>query len=184
MQSRANRGMEPLSRDRWQATNDQLRVNSLRTEQQDAAREGLREHLGRDLTDNNRGTVVQRTVTDPKTGDPVKTRPDSIGRNDDGKIDLAHDHKDLSGDDEVQNNDSQMRAQRILLEDPDGRHVVTLSSNDPNLSSGPEVASEPRPTGPLARQSVVSFTDESGRVTRRWRPDSDLPGGGSWEPVD
>ncbi len=185
LQKRANLGDEPLSRDEWQASNDQLRANNARgTEQQDAAREGLAARLGRDLTDNNAGQVVQQTVTDPKTGDPVNTRPDSIGRNENGEIDLVHDHKDLSGADKVQDNDAQMRAQRTLLEDPDGRHVVTMSSNEPNLSPESGMAPEPRPTGPLARGSDVYFTDESGTVTHHWIADSDLPGGGEWDPVD
>ena len=180
----ANKGTEPMTRGEWDASNDRLRNNSQTGSVDEAnARQGLGDYLGRDdIENNNEGEVVQKTVD--VDGKDVTTRPDSIGRNADGQIDLVHDHKSLNGDNPVAYDTEQMQAQRRLLEppdgDPNGEHVVTLSRDAADLTGDPPT---PRPSGPLGNKSAVYFTDSNGTVTHQWVPDASLSGGGSWEPV-
>ncbi|PEK57995.1 ADP-ribosyltransferase [Bacillus pseudomycoides] len=94
-------------------------------------------------------------------------------------MDLVHDHKHKISDKEhVIHNDSQMRAERELAQKTDGRHVVTISSDIPDLNGIPP---HPRPSGPLALKSEIYYTDpSSGKVTHKWENNSRLPGGGVW----
>ena len=97
------------------------------------------EHLNRTLEDNNSGKVVTYTSSEGHL-----TRPDSIGRNAKDEIDLVHDHKHKISDKEhVIHNDSQMRAERELAKEQNGRHVVTISSDKPDLNGIPP---HPRPS--------------------------------------
>ena len=187
VQSRANRGLPPMGRDAWDRSAEGLRSNQERGgEQETRAREGLSELIQRSLANNNQGEdVVQVTVRDPDSGEDITTRPDSIGRNEDGDIDIVHDHKDKSGEDKVIYNCEQMRAQKIMLRDPEtgqptGRHIVTVSSAHPRLD---EPSPLPRPSRPLARDSEIYFTDANGRPTHQWIIDDRAPGGGFWEPL-
>ncbi|WP_242227361.1 ADP-ribosyltransferase [Bacillus cereus group sp. BfR-BA-01315] len=71
-----------------------------------------------------------------------------------------------------------MRAERELAQKTDGRHVVTISSDIPDLNGIPP---HPRPSGPLALKSEIYYTDpSSGKVTPKWENNSRLPGGGVW----
>ncbi|MGG0854160.1 ADP-ribosyltransferase [Metabacillus fastidiosus] len=167
---------KPLDRKKWNATNKNLRKSQERgIEEEMKGRKAVGEHLNRKLEDNNSGEVVTYTSSEGHL-----TRPDSIGRNDKGEIDLVHEHKHKISDKEhVIHNDSQMRAEREMAQETNGRHVVTISSDNPDLNGVPP---KPRPSGPLGEKSDIYYTDpKSGKVTHKWEADSDLPGGGKWK---
>ncbi|ASZ67050.1 ADP-ribosyltransferase [Bacillus cereus] len=144
-------------------------------EEEIKGRKALGEHLNRTLEDNNSGKVVTYTSSEGHL-----TRPDSIGRNAKDEIDLVHDHKHKISDKEhVIHNDSQMRAEREMLEDKSGNHIVIISSDKPDLNGIPP---HPRPSGPLGEKSGIYYTDpSSGKVTHKWEGNSRLPGGGRWK---
>ena len=134
--------------------------------------------MGVKLEDNNRGNVKEFVVKDKgKDGKTkkVKTRPDSLGDNNS----VVHDHKHFSKGDQYQDLDSQMRAQRKVAKDSNGTHVVTMSSSQPNLKGKPP---KPRPSGPLAKDSDVYYTDKDGDVTHKWGKDKKTKEMG-WQPV-
>ncbi|WP_433948252.1 ADP-ribosyltransferase [Bacillus tropicus] len=167
---------KPLERKDWDARTENLRKSKERgREEEIKGRKALGEHLDRQLEDNNAGEVVTYTSSEGHL-----TRPDSIGRNDKGEIDLVHDHKHKMGEKEQTiHNDSQMRAEREMLEDKNGSHVVTISSDKPDLNGIPP---KPRPSGPLGEKSEIYYTDpSSGKVTHKWEGNSRLPGGGRWK---
>lgn len=127
------------------------------------------------MEDNNTGEVVTF-----ESSEGHLTHPDSIARNEKGEIDLIHDHKHKSGaDDQVVYNDSQMRAVREMLEADNGEHIVTISSDHPDLDAIPP---KPRPSGPLGKESTVYYSDpKTGKIIRGWESNPDLPGGGFWK---
>ncbi|MBG9595345.1 ADP-ribosyltransferase [Bacillus mycoides] len=166
---------QPLERKDWDARTENLRKSQERgREEEIKGRKALGEHLDRQLEDNNAGEVVTYTSSEGHL-----TRPDSIGRNDKGEIDLVHDHKHKMGEKEQTiHNDRQMRAEREMLEDKNGSHIVTISSDKPDLNGIPP---HPRPSGPLAKESDIFYTDpNSGKVTHKWEAHPDIPGGGIW----
>ncbi|MFK4414730.1 hypothetical protein ABH961_003273 [Bacillus sp. RC251] len=166
---------QPLERKDWDARTENLRKSQERgREEEIKGRKALGEHLNRTLEDNNSGKVVTYTSSEGHL-----TRPDSIGRNAKDEIDLVHDHKHKISDKEhVIHNDSQMRAEREMLEDKSGSHIVTISSDKPDLNGIPP---HPRPSGPLAKESDIFYTDpNSGKVTHKWETHPDIPGGGIW----
>ncbi|EOQ28986.1 TPA: ADP-ribosyltransferase [Bacillus thuringiensis] len=166
---------EPLERKEWDVKRENLRKSQERgREEEIKGRKALGEHLNRTLEDNNSGKVVTYTSSEGHL-----TRPDSIGRNAKDEIDLVHDHKHKISDKEhVIHNDSQMRAEREMLEDKSGSHIVTISSDKPDLNGIPP---HPRPSGPLAKESDIFYTDpNSGKVTHKWEAHPDIPGGGIW----
>ncbi|ARJ22818.1 ADP-ribosyltransferase [Bacillus mycoides] len=166
---------EPLERKEWDVKRENLRKSQERgREEEIKGRKALGEHLNRTLEDNNSGKVVTYTSSEGHL-----TRPDSIGRNAKDEIDLVHDHKHKISDKEhVIHNDSQMRAEREMLEDKNGSHIVTISSDKPDLNGIPP---HPRPSGPLAKESDIFYTDpNSGKVTHKWEAHPDIPGGGIW----
>ncbi|KIV69442.1 Putative toxin component near putative ESAT-related protein, repetitive [Bacillus mycoides] len=167
---------QPLERKDWDARTENLRKSQERgREEEIKGRKALGEHLDRQLEDNNAGEVVTYTSSEGHL-----TRPDSIGRNDKGEIDLVHDHKHKMGEKEQTiHNDRQMRAEREMLEDKNGSHIVTISSDKPDLNGIPP---KPRPSGPLGKDSDVYYTDpNSGKVTHKWENNTRLPGGGRWK---
>ncbi|WP_423231440.1 ADP-ribosyltransferase [Bacillus cereus] len=166
---------EPLERKEWDVKRENLRKSQERgREEEIKGRKALGEHLNRTLEDNNSGKVVTYTSSEGHL-----TRPDSIGRNAKDEIDLVHDHKHKISDKEhVIHNDSQMRAEREMLEDKSGSHIVTISSDKPDSNGIPP---HPRPSGPLAKESDIFYTDpNSGKVTHKWEAHPDIPGGGIW----
>ncbi|HDR7287785.1 ADP-ribosyltransferase [Bacillus cereus group sp. BfR-BA-00331] len=166
---------EPLERKEWDVKRENLKKSQERgREEEIKGRKALGEHLNRTLEDNNSGKVVTYTSSEGHL-----TRPDSIGRNAKDEIDLVHDHKHKISDKEhFIHNDSQMRAEREMLEDKNGSHIVTISSDKPDLNGIPP---HPRPSGPLAKESDIFYTDpNSGKVTHKWEAHLDIPGGGIW----
>lgn len=101
--------------------------------QEAKGRDALIKFLNRDLKNNNKGEVITHT-SDGKT-----VRPDSIGKNADGKIDLVHDHKHFmdTTEDQVIYNDEQMRTEKDMIQTGDGKHVVTMSSDNAHLNEIP-----------------------------------------------
>ncbi|MBC6972250.1 ADP-ribosyltransferase [Bacillus sp. Xin] len=169
---------EKYYRKKWDVINERLRKSQERGgEEEIKGRIALEEHLDRKLENNNAGEVVTYTSSEGHL-----TRPDSIGRNDKGEIDLVHDHKHKMGEkDQTIHNDRQMRAEREMLEAENGSHVVTISSDKPDLNGIPP---KPRPSGPLGEKSDIYFTDpNSGKVTHKWEANPDLPGGGRWKKI-
>lgn len=177
VQKQKNLGKQPLSRDKWDVVNDRLKNSSQRgATEEGKGRQALEGQLGRKIENNNEAPVIKY-----KSSEGVETRPDSIGRNKEGKIELVHDHKHKTGgEDQVIYNDDQMRAQREMIEDKvNGRHVVTISSDLPDLKGVPP---KPRPSGPLGEQSDIYYVDPAnGKTTHQWIADPDLPGGGYWK---
>ncbi|MGE7022143.1 pre-toxin TG domain-containing protein [Solibacillus cecembensis] len=173
-----NKDEKALDRKDWDTANERLRKNRERGRVEEIkGRKALEGHLNRELKDNNTNDVVTYTSSEGHV-----TRPDSIGRNTKGEIDLVHDHKHKTGGkDQTVHNDSQMRAEREMLEDKNGRHVVTISSDKPNINGVPP---QPRPSGPLGTTSDVYYTNpENGKVTHVWESNHRLPGGGRWKKV-
>ena len=167
--SRKNRGLEPLSRKEWDTKNTRLRANQVRGEEaENGARDALAEHTGKDLKNNNLAddshTPEQKTSADGKT----TTRPDSVGD------DIVHEHKHFTGEgDQVVYNSKQIDTQRQGF--PDKEHHVTISSDDPDFAAG-----KPRPSGPLAKKSNVSYYDmDTRKITHAW--DSDK---GKWVKIN
>ena len=166
----------PLDREKWDVRNENLKkITECGREEEIKGRKALGEHLDRKLENNNLGKVVTYTSSEGHL-----TRPDSIGRNAKDEIDLVHDHKHKISDKEhFIHNDSQMRAEREMLEDKNGSHIVTISSDKPDLNGIPP---KPRPSGPLGEKSEIYYTDlSSGKVTHKWEGNSRLPGGGRWK---
>ncbi|MFC5987847.1 contractile injection system protein, VgrG/Pvc8 family [Marinicrinis lubricantis] len=169
-------GEEPIDREDWDILNERLRKNRERGRvEEENGRNALKNHLGRELEDNNSNKVVTHTSSEGHV-----TRPDSIGRNKDKEIDLVHDHKHKTGgEDQVVYNDEQMRAQKEMISDvPNGRHVVTMSSDKVDLYGNPP---QPRPSSPLAKDSEIYYTEPgSGKITHKWTVDKET-GDGYWE---
>ncbi|WP_272037455.1 hypothetical protein [Paenibacillus sp. JJ-100] len=171
-------GDVPRSREDWDIANERLKNNSSRgSEEEKQGRESLANHLGRELEDNNTDKIVTFTSSEGHV-----TRPDSIGRNENKEIDIVHDHKHHTGEgNQVIYNDSQMRAEKEMAERVEnGRHIVTMSSDNPDLYGVPP---KPRPSAPLASGSEIYYTDPSSRkVTHKWVIDKET-GEGFWEDV-
>ncbi|WP_336748534.1 ADP-ribosyltransferase [Bacillus cereus] len=166
----------PLNREKWDVRNENLKkITERGREEEIKGRKALGEYLDRKLKNNNVGKIVTYTSSEGHL-----TRPDSIGRNAKGEFDLIHDYKHKISDKEhVIHNDSQMRAEREMLEDKSGSHIVTISSDKPDLNGIPP---KPRPSGPLGEKSEIYYTDpSSGKVTHKWEGNSRLPGGGRWK---
>lgn len=86
-----------------------------------------------------------------------------------------HEHK-ISDHKHVIHNDRQMQAEKEMLEDKNGSHVMTISSDKPDLNGIPP---QPRPSGPLGEQGTIYYTDpNSGKVTHQWEDNPCLPGEG------
>ncbi|MBY0117387.1 ADP-ribosyltransferase [Paenibacillus xylanexedens] len=171
-------GEKPLDRNKWDIINERLRKNRERGREEELkGRKALKEYLGRELEDNNADEIVTY-----KSSEGHVTRPDSIGRNEKGEIDLVHDHKHKTGgDDQIVHNDSQIRAEREMLQTKNGRHIVTISSDKPALDSSPP---KPRPSGPLGEKSEIYYVDpNTGNITRKWQPNPRFPGGGRWKKI-
>ncbi|MGX1828945.1 contractile injection system protein, VgrG/Pvc8 family [Paenibacillus taichungensis] len=178
LERKKNEGKVPKPRDQWDQ--DNLRAENNRkkgAEAEDKGRKALSEHFpGKEVIDNN----GPDHKTHEKNG--KVTRPDSIGYNDNKQIDLVHDHKHKTGGKEqVIHNDKQMEAQRDMLEDKvNGKHVVTISSDKPNLSGSPP---KPRPSKPLGEKSEIYYVDiTSGQIKYKWISNPKFPGGGKWIP--
>lgn len=85
---------KPLDRKDWDVKNELFRKNRERGREEEIKdRKALEEHLDRQLENNNAGEVVTYTSSEGHL-----TRPDSIGRNDKGEIDLVHEHKHQMGE--------------------------------------------------------------------------------------
>jgi hypothetical protein len=72
-----------------------------------------------------------------------------------------------------------MRAEKEMAKSVEnGSHVVTMSSDKPDLYGDPP---KPRPSAPLAKGSDIYYTDpSSGKVTHKWLVDKET-GEGYWE---
>lgn len=74
-------------------------------------------------------------------------------------------------------NDAQMKVERDMLSSPNGKHVVTMSSDAPNINGVPP---QPRPSGPLSELSDVYYTDlKTKKITHVWSVKK-----GKWVPVN
>ncbi|WP_244908328.1 MULTISPECIES: ADP-ribosyltransferase, partial [Paenibacillus] len=177
IEKQKNLDKEIKPREEWDS--DRIRMENNRQRgrvEEESGRKALEQHLGQKLDNNNTGEIRTHTSSEGHV-----TRPDSIGRSTNGEINLVHDHKHKTGEgQQVIHNDSQMRAQREMLEDKvNGLHVVTLSSDKPSLA---DVPPSPRPSAPLGEKSKVYYTDPLKNViTHVWETNPRLPGGGRWK---
>ena len=177
---KTEKGKVPKSREEW----DKLceTINNNRTNgyaNEPIGRDALNDYLdNHEIVNNNQGEILTHTV------EGRTVRPDSIGRNAEGQIDLVHDHKHFTGQsqDQVLYNDAQIRAERDMLElDVGGKHVVTISSEAPNLNGIPP---QPRPSISLGELSDIYYVDPvSQKITHQWKVNDKLPGGGFWKKV-
>ena len=87
------------------------------------------------------------------------TRPDSLGNG------IVHEHKHFTKNgDQVVYNTKQMDTQRKAFP---GEHHVTISSDNPVDLLGAKP--NPRPSGPLALESEVSYYDiKLNKITHTW----------------
>ncbi|KQY87320.1 hypothetical protein ASD24_05515 [Paenibacillus sp. Root52] len=93
IQKQKNLGKKPLPRDKWDAAYKNLKNSSQRGAAEEVkGRKALEDQLGRKIENNNEALVIEY-----KSSEGVDTRPDSIGRNKEGAIDLVHDHKHKTG---------------------------------------------------------------------------------------
>ncbi|MFC7677703.1 ADP-ribosyltransferase [Paenibacillus sp. GCM10028914] len=163
------KGEVPRSREDWNITKERLNKNASRgREEERKGRESLEQHLGRPLKDNNAKDNNEDKVKTFTSSEGHITRPDSIGMNKNDEIEIVHDHKHHTGEgDQVIYNDPQMRAQKEMAKaGKDGRHIVTMSSDNPDLYGVPP---KPRPSTPLGVDSEIYYTDpSSGTVTHKW----------------
>ncbi|MBN1046988.1 ADP-ribosyltransferase [Clostridium botulinum] len=169
--NKKNEGINPECREEWDKLNERIKNNrSLGYKNEPIGRESLRDYLGKNenelINNNNSGNMYTNTM-DGKT-----VRPDSIGVNNEGNIEIVHDHKHFtSKNDQEIFNDAQMRAERDMIEAPNGKHIVTMSSDFPDLNGIPP---KPRPSGPLAERSDIYYTDTScGKITHKWDSSSE-----------
>jgi hypothetical protein len=116
------------------------------------------------------------------TNRTVRTRPDGISVDAHGRPDptgVVHDNKHFSSSEtrQVYNDTTQLQAQRALAQRNGGRHVVSMSSDVPNLSGVPP---SPRPNPALSGSgSTMVYVDPgSGRVTHQWNHKTQ-----AWDPV-
>ncbi len=133
-----------------------------------SARSGLEEYLGLETgelqNNNRRGDDGVELYGD----EDYKTRPDSISD------DYVHEHKHLSGENQVVYLTEQMRTQRAQARATGRTHIVSISSDNADLANG-----TPRPSGPMAKNSDIYYVDPaSGKVTHRWVK---RDGSGYWE---
>jgi len=165
-ENKIDKGKSFKTREEWDILNERLENNRTSGyEKEPIGRDSLRKYLGKDENEliNNNGTGNMYTNTvDGKT-----VRPDSIAVDSEGKIEIVHDHKHfIGGKDQELFNDAQMRAERDMLEVDGGQHIVTMSSDAPNLNGIPP---QPRPSNPLAELSDIYYTDaSSGEITHVW----------------
>jgi hypothetical protein len=173
VQGQVQRDKKPLGREEWDPINERAQRNRTRGRQTEGeSRAALSEHLGVPLDDNNAGS----TLTEHGT------RPDSLGGG------VVHEHKHFTGEGEqTVYNTEQMRAQQKVAGN-DQRHVVTLSSDKPNLDGKPP---DPRPSRELhkdenrdiyyvepAKHDEAGNELEPAKVTRVWNPKKNR-----WDPA-
>jgi hypothetical protein len=145
----------------------------------DRVRPGVSEYTGTELISGDSvptagGGTTKHEFDVPGVGEggaTVRTRPDSLARGPNGEpsTSVVHDNKHFSGrGSQVQGDTPQLQAQRALA-GQDGRHIVSLSSDRPNLGGTPP---QPRPDPALgASTSEVVYADPAtGRVTHTWDP--------------
>jgi RHS repeat-associated protein len=191
---RENLGMEPYrDMDAWRADVAAKNTTGNRergTEVADTVRPGVADHVGRPLTSGDslpdpenpgRTTKFETDVEGAgRDGETVRVRPDSITTDADGRPDpsgVVHDNKHFSGPgDQVQRETDQLRAERTLAERNGGRHVISLSSDSPDLDASPP-RPRPHPDVTSGGSEVVYADPSTGRVTRVWNPDT-----GRWDP--
>ncbi|MNJ02639.1 hypothetical protein D3C73_1626620 [compost metagenome] len=66
-----------------------------------------------------------------------------------------------------------------MIQTADGKHVVTMSSDKPDLNGSPP---KPRPSETFGDSSEIYYVNpESGLITHVWDPNPRLPGGGRWK---
>jgi RHS repeat-associated protein len=170
------RGTKPediLPQDKWKVHSDRaLRNGSRGREMEGQSRVALANHTGKPLANNNAGATLTQHGT----------RPDSVGQG------VVHEHKHFTGEGEqTVYNTEQMRAQQKVAGN-DQRHVVTLSSDKPNLDGKPP---DPRPSRELhkdenrdiyyvepAKHDEAGNELEPAKVTRVWNPKKNR-----WDPA-
>jgi RHS repeat-associated protein len=138
---------------------------------------------GDSMPDGHGGTTKYEVDVEnvPPHGDTVRTRPDGISVDNNGQPDpsgVVMDNKHFMGTGNQEYGDTpQLRAQRQLAESNGGTHVVSLSSDNPQLNANPP---RPRPSSELGSSTshVVYSDPNTGQVTHTWNPDT-----GSWDPV-
>lgn len=190
---RRNKGQEEYpSKDAWREDTAKRNASGNRqrgNEVEQTTRPGVSDHVGRPLESGNsfpdperpgKTTKYEPTVTMPD-GKKVKTRPDGITKGPDGHPDpsgVVVDNKHFMGGtkDQKYPETQQLAAQRQLAESHGGKHVVSLTSDAPDLGASPP---RPRPDDKLGGSSseVVYADPTTGDVTHVWNPKSQ-----TWDP--
>lgn len=189
---RRNRGAaEYESIDHWSGIVDRRNVSGNQdagSAAEEAARPGVGEYAGRELASGNSrpdgqgGTTKYQPSVEMPDGSVVETRPDGITLGPDGAPDpsgIVQDHKHFmeGNSDQEYADDAQLQAQRRLAEQHGGRHIVSMTSDAPDLDGVPP---RPRPDPALgASSSEIVYVDPgTHQVTRVWNSDTN-----SWDPV-
>jgi hypothetical protein len=192
VQERAAEKKDPMAFDKWAASGFTANVNREASNPYEAA---AIEALGG--TPNNAAgqglswPTTERVDANGRRVEPdapggrdrtETTRPDGTRPNQNGGLDIIE-HKHLTGKTEVYDDSHQLRAQRAMSVEYQGKHELVLSSDRPLTSPGgtPPV----KPSGPLGKSDseIYYYDSGSGRVTHtfdgtrgKWRPFRGAPG--------
>jgi hypothetical protein len=152
--------------------NTTIRSNQIRGGvAEDRARIALGEHRDITLVNNN---LAKEPAQIGANTPPATTRPDSLGGG------IVHEHKHFigsGGGDNIVYDTAQMKGQRDQYL---GDHHVTISSDGSVRLLGEKP--NPRPSGPLAEKSKVSYYDiVQDKITHTW--ESDLNDNGGWKVI-
>ncbi|WLC72007.1 hypothetical protein KTC96_08490 [Clostridium estertheticum] len=159
-----NNAKSPKLREEWDKLNETIKNNNTAGyKNEPIGRDSLREYL--DMGENKLKNTNSNGNIDTCTLDGKTVRPDSVARNSNGEREIVHDHKHfLGGKDQVLYNTDQMKIENKMVEAKNGKHIITMSSDSPNLNG---ITPQPRPSKNIL--STVYYTDIStGKITHKW----------------
>ncbi|WAG63750.1 hypothetical protein LL037_14805 [Clostridium estertheticum] len=159
-----NNAKSPKLREEWDKLNETIKNNNTAGyKNEPIGRDSLREYL--DMGENKLKNTNSNGNIDTCTLDGKTVRHDSVACNSNGEREIVHDHKHfLGGKDQVLYNTDQMKIENKMVEAKNGKHIITMSSDSPNLNG---ITPQPRPSKNIL--STVYYTDIStGKITHKW----------------
>lgn len=172
---RRNRGDAPISEEAYAKLVRDRATKANReggTAEAKQLRSAVSDFVGRTLESGDTKPRKPKTFTVEIDGEPVTTRPDGVTLKPDGTLDdkpVLQEHKywrDGEDGDVIEDTD-QTRAQRKIALDHDGKHVLSISADHPELDAIPP---RPRPDAALgSSRSEIVFVDRvTKKVTHVW----------------